>query len=423
VVLGKTIIATKGTVIDKELIKVLAASEIESICVHSILTCETEEGVCQKCYGLDLAHNTIAAFGTPIGIIAAQSIGEPGTQLTMRTFHSGGVATAGGDITTGLTRVEELFEARNPKYESAISELDGEVALIQHEGKNVVVTIQAHELQSKDYYLPDDSFVPQVKKGDKVTEKQILAKSKESKIKLNAEQEGVVTKIENGVITIRDEEPQTREYTVESGRNLLVQEGNIVQIGDKLTEGHINIHHLMEIAGVLKTQLYIVGEIKGIYSSQGQTVNSKHIELIIRQMFSKVKITNAGDSSFFPGDIVDIIKFKKENDLMSETSQKQAIGTRLLLGLTKISLFTDSWLSAASFQETVRVLVDASTARKIDKLEGLKENVIIGRLIPTLAYFENNRDVGEYFGSESEDEYSHRKGYEREIPEEYVNMA
>lgn len=231
----------------------------------------------------------------------------------------------------------------------------------------------------------------------------------------------MVTKIENGVITIRDEEPQTREYTVESGRNLLVQEGDIVQIGDKLTEGHINIHHLMEIAGVLKTQLYIVGEIKGIYSSQGQTVNSKHIELIIRQMFSKVKITNAGDSSFFPGDIVDIIKFKKENSLMSESAQKQAIGTRLLLGLTKISLFTDSWLSAASFQETVRVLVDASTARKIDKLEGLKENVIIGRLIPTLGYFENNRDVGEYFGSEVVDEYQPRKNYDREdIPEEYM---
>lgn len=284
----------------------------------------------------------------------------------------------------------------------------------------MVVTIQAHELSSKDYYLPDESYVAQVKKGDKITEKQILAKSKESKVKITAEQEGVVAKIENGVITIRDEQPQTREYTVESGRNLLVQEGDSVSIGDKLTEGHINIHHLMEIAGPLKTQLYIVGDIKGIYSSQGQTVNSKHIELIIRQMFSKVKITNAGDTSFFPGDIVDVIKFKKENSAMFESNQKQAIGTRLLLGLTKISLFTDSWLSAASFQETVRVLVDASTARKIDKLEGLKENVIIGRLIPTLAYFENNRDVGEYFGTESVEEYTTRHVYEeRSMNEEY----
>ncbi len=240
-------------------------------------------------------------------------------------------------------------------------------------------------------------------------------------MKITADQAGVVAKIEDGIITIRDEEPQTREYRVESGRNLLVQEGEMVQIGDKLTEGHINIHHLMEIAGALKTQLYIVGEIKGIYSSQGQTVNSKHIELIIRQMFSKVRITNAGDTSFFPGDIVDIIKFKKENDKMAENGQKQAIGTRLLLGLTKISLFTDSWLSAASFQETVRVLVDASTARKIDKLEGLKENVIIGRLIPTLSYFENNRDVGEYFGTESEEDYLTRHNYEaKNINEEYT---
>lgn len=418
VVVNKVTIATKGTVIDKALIAKFLEVEVASVCVRSILTCETEEGVCQTCYGLDLAHNTLAEFGTPIGIIAAQSIGEPGTQLTMRTFHSGGVATAGGDITQGLTRVEELFEARNPKYESAISELDGEVALIQHEGKNVVVTIQAHELESKEYYLPDDTFTVQVKKGDKVTEKQIIAKSKESKIKITTDFEGIVEKIEDGIITIRDEVPQTREYTVEAGRNLLVKEGDEVKIGDKLTEGHINIHHLMDIAGALKTQLYIVGEIKGIYSSQGQTVNSKHIELIIRQMFSKVKITNAGDSTFFPGDIIDIIKFKKENEQISIANGKQAIGTRLLLGLTKISLFTDSWLSAASFQETVRVLVDASTARKIDKLEGLKENVIIGRLIPTLAYFKNNRDVGEYFGTESQDEYMERIGQERNIARE-----
>ncbi len=155
----------------------------------------------------------------------------------------------------------------------------------------------------------------------------------------------------------------------------------------------------MDLAGPIDTELYIVNDIKEIYASQGQTVNSKHIELIVRQMFSKIKITNAGDSSFFPGDIADIIAFKKENSILGKEGKTEAIGTRLLLGLTKISLFTDSWLSAASFQETVRVLVDASTAKKIDKLEGLKENVIIGRLIPTLEYFENNRNIGEYFGN------------------------
>jgi DNA-directed RNA polymerase subunit beta' len=190
---------------------------------------------------------------------------------------------------------------------------------------------------------------------------------------------------------------------VDASKNLLVKEGDHVRVGDKITEGHINIHSLMELADAITTELYIVNDIKEIYSSQGQTVNSKHIELIVRQMFSKIKITNAGDSSFFPGDIVDIIAFKKENAILAKEGKTEAIGTRLLLGLTKISLFTESWLSAASFQETVRVLVDASTAKKIDKLDGLKENVIIGRLIPTLEYFENNRNIGEYFGSDDPD--------------------
>lgn len=159
----------------------------------------------------------------------------------------------------------------------------------------------------------------------------------------------------------------------------------------------------MESAGTLQTAIYIVNDIKEIYSSQGQTVNAKHIELIVRQMFSKVRITNSGDSSFFPGDVVDVIRFRKENRALAKSGQVEAIGVELLLGLTKISLFTDSWLSAASFQETVRVLVDASTARKIDYLDGLKENVIIGRLIPTLEYYDNNREVGEYFAHENDD--------------------
>lgn len=170
-------------------------------------------------------------------------------------------------------------------------------------------------------------------------------------------------------------------------------------------EGHINLQQLMESAGSLKTSLYIVNDIKEIYSSQGQTVNAKHIELIVRQMFSKVRITNAGDSSFFPGDVVDIIRLRKENRELAKSGLREAIAVEMLLGLTKISLFTDSWLSAASFQETVRVLVDASTERRIDTLDGLKENVIIGRLIPTLGYYNNNRDVGEFFEYEKEDEY------------------
>lgn len=300
--------------------------------------------------------------------------------------------------------MEELFEARVPKYEAIISELTGSVKSVEYEGKELLVIIEAHELDSKEYYLPDETFKPIVKKGDRVEERTVLARSKETKGKIVAAKGGIVDKIDKHTITIKDEAPQRITYAVEAGRNILMSKGSEVEIGDRITEGHIDIHRLMDLAGPLKTQQYIVNSIKEIYTSQGQTVNSKHIELIIRQMFSKVKITNAGDSSFFPGDIVDIINFKKENDLIAKNTGRQAIGTRLLLGLTKISLFTESWLSAASFQETVRVLVDASTGQKIDTLEGLKENVIIGRLIPTLEYYENNRNVGEYFGGEDLEE-------------------
>jgi DNA-directed RNA polymerase subunit beta' len=265
------------------------------------------------------------------------------------------------------------------------------------------VTIEASEKLLTPYFFPDSSFKSLVKKSDKVEEKSVLAKSSNQKTKLLSDRAGTVEKIDKSAIYIRDLEPQRTHYTFDAGRTILVKVDDKVRVGDKITEGHINIHSLMDLAGPLKTQLYIVNDIKEIYSSQGQTVNSKHIELIVRQMFSKIKITNAGDSSFFPGDIIDIIRFKKENRKLDEQGLKQAIGIQLLLGLTKTSLYTESWLSAASFQETVRTLVEASTARKIDLLEGLKENVIIGRLIPTLKYFNNNQNVGEYFDAQSEE--------------------
>lgn len=254
-----------------------------------------------------------------------------------------------------------------------------------------------------------------IAKGDTVEARQIIGKSKESKQKIQTTHAGRVTKITTDVITIEDLIPEQIAYEIPASRNILVTEGATVKLGAKLTEGHINIQSLMDIAGILPTELYIVNDIKEIYSSQGQTVNAKHIEVIVRQMFSKIKITNAGDSSFFPGDIVDVIRFRKENRELAKSGLAEAIGVELLLGLTKISLFTDSWLSAASFQETVRVLVDASTSRKIDYLDGLKENVIIGRLIPTLQYFENNRDVGEYFSHASDGDTVVEDYHEMEI--------
>lgn len=301
--------------------------------------------------------------------------------------------------------MEELFEARSPKYLAEIAPFDAEVLSIETEGSTTTVVIEAQKQEVREYYLGDETMKPTVAKGDTVEAKQIIAKSKETKQKIQTTHAGRVIKLTDDVIVIEDLVAEKVTYEVPAGRNVLVKKGDVVKIGTKLTEGHINLQSLMDTAGMLATEMYIVNDIKEIYSSQGQTVNAKHIELIVRQMFSKIRITNAGDSSFFPGDIVDVIRFRKENKQLAESGQVEAIGVELLLGLTKISLFTESWLSAASFQETVRVLVDASTSRKIDHLDGLKENVIIGRLIPTLGYYDNNRDVGEYFAHEKDGEF------------------
>lgn len=398
-------IFSKDTLITKDVLETIMESSVDEVAVRSVISCESEEGVCQKCYGMDLATAKVVEKGTPVGIIAAQSIGEPGTQLTMRTFHSGGVASEGGDMTAGLTRVEELFEARAPKFFAEIAPFDATVKSIETEGSTIEITLEATEKKKREYYIIDSEMKPIVSKGDTVDPKQVLAKMKGSRTRVQATHAGRVTKISDMIIEVEDLAPEVLVSTVPAGRKILVSEGEILKVGSKLTEGHINLQTLMEYAGSIEAALYIVNDIKEIYSSQGQTVNAKHIELIVRQMFSKVRITDAGDSSFFPGDIVDIIRFRKENNALVSEGKIPAIGVELLLGLTKISLFTESWLSAASFQETVRVLVDASTERKIDNLDGLKENVIIGRLIPTLEYFDNNQDVGEYFAHENDGEH------------------
>lgn len=385
------------TLITKQVMATIIASSAAVVSVRSILTCETEWGVCQKCYGLDLALNNVVAIGNPVGIIAAQSIGEPWTQLTMRTYHSWWVAQSGGDITAGLSRVEELLEARTPKYLATVAPFTAKVTEIEKEGSITTIHLRATERTTREYYISDETMVVSVKKWDMVDEKQVIAKSKETKQKLTASRSGRVTKINEFMISIEDNDYETSSFEIPAGYTVLVSEGTTVQAWDKLTEWHVDVHELMEIGWALQTQRYVINDIKEIYSSQGQTVNAKHVELIVRQMFSKVKITNAWDSTFFPSDIVDVIAYHKENRILAQEGKNEAIGIRLLLGLTKISLFTESWLSAASFQETVRVLVDASTSKKIDRLEGLKENVIIGRLIPTLQYFENNQDVWEFF--------------------------
>jgi len=415
------IIIADGTVIDNDILAVIEEHKVEEVAIRSVLTCETEGGVCQKCYGLDLAANAGVDIGSPVWVIAAQSIGEPGTQLTMRTFHSGWVAKEGGDMTQGLARVEELFEARNPKLVAEISDIDGTVD-VEHVDNKVVVAVTAHELEEEEYYFSEKCEIA-VKEGQNIKAKQIIARNKEEKSRITATFAGVVKKVMPGMIVIADTEKRRYEYAFDLGRTLLVKSGDTVKTAEKLTEGNLSIAKLMQVGGVLAAEKYIVDEIKSIYASQGQTVNSKHIELIVRQMFSRIRVLDKWDTEFFPGDIVDIITFKKENDRLIAEGKQSGIGERLLLGITKISLYTESWLSSASFQETVRVLVESSVSGKIDKLKELKENVIIGRLIPAGDQYKRingllPEDTSEYFDAKRDEEVDISEPHLKEIEEQ-----
>ncbi len=414
---GKVIIE-EGTVIDTKVLAKIEELQIPEVSIRSVLTCETEGGVCQKCYGLDLAANAGVDIGSPIWVIAAQSIGEPGTQLTMRTFHSGWVAKEGGDMTQGLARVEELFEARNPKLVAEISDIDG-IVDVEHSDSGLVVSVTAHNLEEEEYYFSSD-FEVAVKEGQQIKAKQILARNKAEKSRLTANFAGEVKKVSGGMIVIKDTEKRRYEYSFDLGRTVLVQAGDEVKRAQKLTEWNLSIAKLMQVGGVLAAEKYIVDEIKSIYASQGQTVNSKHIELIVRQMFSRIRVLDKGDTEFFPGDIVDIITFKKENDKLLAEGKNPGIGERLLLWITKISLYTESWLSAASFQETVRVLVESSVSGKIDKLKELKENVIIGRLIPAGKQYKKinghlSENDDEYFDPNAEENIDTSESHLREV--------
>jgi len=399
---------TAWTIIDTDWLKILNDNEVNSVDIRSVLTCETEWGVCKACYGLDLGLNKETEIWSPVWVIAAQSIGEPGTQLTMRTFHSGWVAKEGWDMTQGLARVEELFEARTPKLIAEISDLDW-VIDIEQTDTSVIVRVTAEELYTEEYYY-DENFELAIKEGQTIKQKHILARSTKDKWKITSLFAWEVKKIENWAIIVKDLETRVFEYTFDLWRTILVKSGDRVVKWQKVTEGSLNLQKLKDVAWVLAAEQYIVDEIKAIYSSQGQTVNSKHIELIVRQMFSRVRVTSKGDTEFFPWDIVDIIKFKSENDRLLKEGKKPGIAERLLLGITKISLYTDSWLSAASFQETVRVLVEWSVSGKIDKFKEMKENVIIGRLIPAGKQYRkiHNQSTTEdiedqYFDAEDED--------------------
>jgi len=325
---GEVLIPADKRITDEDADKVIKAG-LKKVKIRSLLTCRSEYGVCAKCYGSNLATGEDVNVGESVGIIAAQSIGEPGTQLTMRTFHTGGVA--GDDITQGLPRVEELFEARKPKGLAVISEIPGVVKINETKKKREV--------------------------------------------------------------TVTSEDGESRTYLIPYGSRIKVSDGDVVEAGDEITEGSVNPHDILKIKGVKGVQSYLLQEVQRVYRLQGVDINDKHIEVIIRQMLRKVKVEDAGDTNLLPGGLVDMFTFERENARVEAEGLRPATGKRALLGITKASLATESFLSAASFQETTRVLTEAAIKGKVDPLVGLKENVIIGKLIPAGTGMSRYKDI------------------------------
>ena len=314
---GEVLVAANEEITD-EMASEIQKIGITQVVIRSALTCKSRYGVCRKCYGRNLATGEHVDIGEAVGIIAAQSIGEPGTQLTMRTFHTGGVA--GDDITQGLPRVEELFEARKPKGQAIIAEAAG--------------LVHVEDIKNR----------------------------KE--------------------ITINENDGEVRVYPVPYGARMKVASGDMVEAGQELTEGSINPHDLLRVKGALGVQMYLLREVQKVYRLQGVDINDKHIEVMVRQMLRKIKVEDPGDTDLLPGGQVDVFEYESENERVRANGGQEAVGKTVLLGITKASLATDSFLSAASFQETTRVLTDAAIKGKVDPLLGLKENVILGKLIP-----------------------------------------
>ena len=410
---GKTI-AKRNDQIDALLLKEISEHKVAEVAVRSLMTCRTRKGVCRMCYGWDLGDNFMVQLGTPVGIIAAQSIGEPGTQLTMRTFHMGGVAE-GSDITQGLTRVEELFEARSPRTPAILSDISGTVK-VSRSGSRTLVHIVEQE-KGEDTYMIPTGYQIQLKKGDEVKERTVIAKSTTDKSTIKAKIAGKISSVDGSIVKVKHAEIQDRSYEFSARESLLIKNNGTIEVGQPINLGHYDLQDLLAKQGTYAVENYIVQEVQSIYASQGQTINDKHLEIIVRKMFSKVRIIDAGDTTFLPGETVDLGDVDYENDLLSKDGKKRATYEQLLLGITRAALATDSWLAGASFQETIRVLVEAATTRKVDSLQGLKENVIIGRLIPTGEVYRNRFGEGGDRPGESADPATRRGGDDAAIDE------
>ncbi len=372
------VIVKKGELVTAWQAKLIDDFEVESVHIRSNLTCKTLRGLCQKCYGWDLGFNSVVAIGTAVGIIAAQSIGEPGTQLTMRTFHTGGVAST-EDITQGLPRVEEIFEARPIKKAAALADFAGKVEVLTRGRQKVIILHYQGEKQEIVNLGQHSEAKVLIKTGSKVTTQTPLIKTVDGReIKANL---AGVAEVTDKQIIIKGSGELVKEILVPLGFACWIKDGDQVTCGQQLSEGPIDLANLYALRGLEAVQKYILKEIQHIYSVQGQKLNDKHVEIIIRQMFSRVYIHDAGDTDLLPGEIVTTAQFAEANEKVRKNGSL-AQGDRILLGVTKASLSTDSFLSASSFQETARVLIDAAVTGKVDYLRGLKENVIIGRVIP-----------------------------------------
>jgi DNA-directed RNA polymerase subunit beta' len=383
------VLAERDDPLDHELSRKIAVAEVEEVKVRSALTCELTHGICAKCYGIDMARGTMVEMGSAVGIVAAQSIGEPGTQLTLRTFHTGGVA-AGGDITTGLPRVEELFESRRmPKGEAVVAEIKGTVRIVQSDkyADMRLVHVEHSEMIHDEFDVPAEWTI-QVKDEDEVKSGEVIATLDEATIA--AEHAGKV-RVEKRKVFVSHEEREEFEHEIPTTLRLLVKEGDHVDEGQPLTEGSLNPHRVLRVQGREACQMYLLNEIQKVYRSQGQNIHDKHFEVIIRKMMSKVQVFRPGDTRYLPGDAVERLEIQKVNEQLLAEGKVPAKFHELLLGVTKASLSTDSWLSASSFQHTIKVLAGAAIGATTDPLFGLKENVIIGKLIPAGTGFVHGR--------------------------------
>ncbi|HUT67745.1 MAG TPA: DNA-directed RNA polymerase subunit beta' [Dehalococcoidales bacterium] len=403
------IIVAQNEEIDELKIEKIVAAGLTSVYVRSPLTCQSRRGTCRLCYGRDLARGKLIEHDVAVGIIAAESIGEPGTQLTLRTFHTGGVV--GLDITSGLPRVEELFEARTPRGQAITSEIGGTAEVTQNEdGRRIKIT--STEVYQDEYTLPAGWKV-MVKNGQSVDIGTVLAapppaKTAEPETATTPETRSIVARfageanVKKKQLVISYAEKEEREYIISSTASIWVQTGDEVKAGRQLTDGSTNPHDILRILGKEAVQQYLVDEVQKVYRSQGVNINDKHIEIIVHQMLTKVRIDSAGDTDLVPDELVDKFTYEDTNAKVLAEGGEPATAHTVLLGITRASLSTDSWLAAASFQETTRILTEAAANGRIDRLVGLKENVIIGKLIP--ARYLAEEEVAELTSGEEKDE-------------------